>query len=54
MRGAGDGDLAFIAGEQALKNHGGDNAGMSNIALILATLMATITGAAMAWVMTGL
>lgn len=54
MEGAGGPEPAFVAGEQALKNHGGDNAGMGNVALVVSTLFATIMGAAMAYVMVGL
>lgn len=49
MKGGGGAELALIAGEQALKEHGGDTAGMSNLALILATVIALFGGAAIAY-----
>lgn len=54
LEGAGGPEQAFVAGEQALKNHGGDDAGMGNIALVIATLFSTIFGAIMAYVMMGM
>jgi hypothetical protein len=51
LEGAGGPETAFVAGWQALKNEGGDTAGMGNVALVFSVLVALFGGAAMAYMM---